>query len=185
MDMQFAAPLTANLSKLVLAAGSTTTISTTNGGTYAIKGKLYFTNAGSTSGTAFTNAATPTTDFATGAAFKPIPIPNTAPNLGLGYGSVFVIGLDHNTNALKVIQGTIEALDNNGKFINAPQFGGLGPSGSGSTDNDFCPIGYLIVQLGATAVATWTFGTNNLSSVTGVTYTWVDVATLPDRPQVS
>ena len=185
MDMQQAIPLTQNLSKLVLAAGTTTTITTTNGGTFAIRGKLYFTNAGSTSGTAFTNQATPTTDFATGVAFKPIPIPNAAPNLALGYGSVFTIGLDHTTNTLRVIQGTIEALDISGNFINAPQFGGLGPSGSSSTDNDFCPIGYLVVKLGSTAVATWTFGTNNLSGVTGVTYTWVDVATLPDRPQVA
>ena len=74
------------------------------------------------------------------------------------------------------------------KFINAPQFGALGAKGSGfaaSENNDFCPIGYIIVKLGPDAVATWTFGTNNLSSVTGVTYTFVDIATLPDRPQVA
>ena len=35
------------------------------------------------------------------------------------------------------------------------------------------------------AVATWTFGTNNQSSVTGVTYARQDVFTLPDRPQAS
>lgn len=185
MDIQSMIPVTANLSKLVLAAGTTTTISTTNGGTVAIKGKLYFTNGGSTSGSAFTNKATPTTDYATGAAFLPIPIPNTAPNLALGYGSVYTIGIDHGTSTLRVIQGTIVPLDVSGNFINAPQFGAFGPQGSGSTDNDFVALGYLLVQLGASAVATWTFGTNNLSSVTGVTYTWVDCCTLPDRPQVS
>lgn len=164
-------------SKAALAAGTTTTISTTGTTTYAILGKF-------STKTAITNGATPTTDYATGLAFKPIPIPNTAPNLGLGYGSVFVVGLNA-AGTVKVIQGTIEALDVSGKFINAPQFGGLGQPGPNSGDNDFCPIGYIVVQLGATAVATWTFGTNNLSGVTGVTVTFVDIATLPDRPQVA
>jgi len=177
MDLQQQVPATQNFTKGSLAAGTTTTISTTGTITYAIKGKLY-------TKTAITNGATPTTDYSTGAAFKPIPIPNTAPNLALGYGSVYTVGFDHSGN-VKVIQGGIEALDVSGNFINAPQFGGLGPQGSGTTDNDFCPIGYILVQLGSTAVATWTFGTNNLSSVTGVTYTFVDVSTLPDRPQVS
>lgn len=177
MDNQAFASGTYNLTKGSLAAGTTTTISTTGTITYAILGKLY-------TKTAITNGATPTTDYATGLAFKPIPIPATAPNLALGYGSVFVVGFDHSGN-VKVIQGGIEALDVNGNFINAPQFGGLGPNGNATTDNDFCPIGYIVVQLGSTAVATWTFGTNNLSSVTGVTYTFVDISTLPPRPQVS
>lgn len=177
MDAQAAIPTTLNFSKAALAAGTTTTLSTTGTTTYAIRGKFY-------TKTAITNGATPTTDYATGAAFKPIPIPNVAPNLELGYGCVFTVGLDHSGN-IKVIQGSIEPLDASGNFIRAPQFGGLGPSGSGSTDNDFCPIGYIVVQLGATAVATWTFGTNNLSSVTGVTYTFVDICSLPDRPQTS
>lgn len=177
MDYQSAIPATINLTKNAVAAGTTTTISTTGTATYAVKGKLY-------TKTALTNQATPTTDFSTGAAFLPIPIPNSAPNLALGYGSVYTIGFDK-AGTLRVIQGTVVPLDASGNFINAPQFGGVGPDGSGSTDNDFCPIAYLLVQLGATAVATWTFGTNNLSSVTGVTYTFVDIATLPDRPQVS
>lgn len=177
MDYQAAIPATINLTKNAVAAGTTTTISTTGTATYAIKGKLYTKSA-------LTNQATPTTDYATGNAFLPIPIPNTAPNLALGYGCVFTIGFDHSGN-LKVVQGTVVPLDSSGNFINASQFGGVGPEGSGSTDNDFCPIAYLIVQLGSTAVATWTFGTNNLSSVTGVTYTFVDIATLPDRPQTS
>lgn len=177
MDIQQATPVTMNFTKAALAAGTTTTISTTGTTTYAIKGKFY-------TKTAITNGATPTTDWATAAAFIPIPIPNTAPNLALGYGCIYTVGLD-STGAVRVIQGTIVPLDVSGNFINAPQFGGLGPQGSGSTDNDFCPIGYIVVKLGATAVATWTFGTNNLSSVTGVTYTFVDIATLPDRPQIS
>jgi hypothetical protein len=178
MDSLQATPVTMNFSKATLAAGTTTTISTTGTTTYAIRGKFY-------TKTAITNGATPTTDWATGNAFKPIPIPLTAPNLANGYGSIYAVGFDHSGN-IKVIQGTIEALDVNGNFINAPQFGGDGPSGNDPVKTgDFCMIGYIIVQLGATAVATWTFGTNNLSSVTGVTYTFVDVANKPDRPQVS
>lgn len=177
MDYQSSVPATICLSKVTLAAGTTTTISTTGTTTYGIKGKA-LTKA------ALTNQATPTTDYVTGNSFLPIPIPNTAPNLALGYGSVYTVGFDSSGN-LKVAQGTIEALDIGGNFINAPQFGGVGPKGSGSTDNDFCPIGYIVVKLGATAVATWTFGTNNNSSITGVTWTFVDILTLPDRPQVS
>lgn len=183
MDMQSAIPVTMNFSKATLAAGTTTTISTTGTTTYAIRGKFY-------TKTAITNGATPTTDYATGLAFIPIPIPLSSPNLGgvpngaAGYGCVYTVGFDSSGN-IKVIQGTIAALDGSGNFITAPQFGGLGPAGSGSTDNNFCPIGYIVVKLGSTAVATWTFGSSNLSGVTGVTYAFVDIATLPDRPQIS
>jgi hypothetical protein len=170
MDMQAFVPLTACLSKVTLAAGTTTTLSTTGTTTFAIRGKAY-------SKTAITNGATPTTDYATGNAFLGVKANN---------GSVFMVGFDH-TGALKAIQGTIEALDTSGNFIRAPQFGGFGPSGQGSTDNDFCPIGYIVIQAGSTADATtgWIFGTSNMSSVTGITYTFVDVCGWPDRPQVS
>lgn len=183
MDLQSSIPVTMCLSKVSLAAGTTTTISTTGTTTYAIRGKAY-TKA------AITNGATPTTDWATGNAFIPIPIPLSSPNLpgvpngAAGYASIYTVGLDSG-GSIRVIQGSIVPLDSAGNFLTAPQFGGLGPAGSGSTDNDFCPIGYIIVKLGSTAVATWTFGTNNLSSVTGVTYVFVDVIGMPDRPQTS
>ena len=183
MDYQAAVPVTMCLSKVTLAAGSTTTLSTTGTTIYAILGKAY-TKA------ALSNQATPTTDYSTGLAFVPIPIPLSSPNLpavpngAAGYGSVYTVGFNA-AGDLKVIQGQITALDASGAFITAPQFGGVGPQGSGSTDNDFCPIGYIVVKLGSTAVATWTFGTNNWAAVTGVTCTFVDVVTLPGRPQVA
>lgn len=183
MDLQASYPYTICLSKVALAAGTTSTISTTGTTIYGILGKAY-------SKAAITNGATPTVDFATGLAFIPIPVPLSSPNLAgvpnsaAGYGCVYTVGLDH-TGAIRVIQGQITALDVNGAFITAPQFGGVGPQGSGSTDNDFCPIGYIVVKLGSTAVATWTFGTNNLSSVTGVTYAFQDLIGLPGRPQIS
>lgn len=173
MDMQSAAPATMCFTKATLAAGTTTTLSTTGTTTYSVKGKFYTLSA-------WTNQATPTTDAATGNAF-----------IGVlkNQGSIFLVGVDK-SQAMKVIQGTIVPLDTvsvPGNFINAPNFGALGFSGSGSTDNDFCPIGYIVIQAGSTANNTtgWIFGTNNMSSVTGITYTFQDVCTIPDRPVVS
>lgn len=178
MDMQAAAPITMALTKAGLAAGTTTTLTQTLAGgatanIIAIKSKLY-------SVAALSNTATPTTDWATGNPFIGVLKNN---------GCVFMVGFDHG-GTLRAIQGPIVPLDTitePGNFLNAPQFGPTGPSGSGSTDNDFCPIGYLIIQAGATANNTtgWVFGTNNMSSVTGITYTFDDVCGWPDRPQVS
>lgn len=109
MDMQLAAPATMCLSKVTLAAGTTTTLSTTGTTTYSIKGKAYTKSA-------LTNQATPTADYASGATFTPV-LANQ--------GSVFTVGFDHSGN-LKVIQGTVTALDtvsNPGAFLTAPQFG--------------------------------------------------------------
>lgn len=171
MDNQAASPLTMCLSKATLAAGTTTTLSTTGTTVYAIRGKAYSKGA-------LTNQATPTTDYATGNAFV---------GVLRNQGSVFMVGFDHSGN-LKAIQGTIEALDTSGNFIRAPMFGGTAVIGADSvTSEDFCPIGYLVIKAGSTAdnVHGWRFGTDNMSAVTGITYTFVDVIGWPDRPQVS
>jgi hypothetical protein len=170
MDIQAAVPITMCLSKVALAAGTTTTLSTTGTTTYAIRGKAY-------TKTAITNGATPTSDYATGNAFLPV-LANK--------GSIYMIGLDA-SGSIKVIQGTITDLDVSGNFIRAPQFGGTAPAGSGSTNNNFCPIGYLVIKAGSTADNTtgWIFGTSNNSSVTGITYTFQDTVGWPDRPQIS
>jgi hypothetical protein len=186
MDQLAQNPLTLCLSKVALAAGTTTTLSTTGTTIFAIQGKAY-------SKTAITNGATPTTDWATGLPFVPIPVPLSSPNLpgvpnnAAGYGCVYTVGFDHSGN-IKVIQGQIAALDSAGNFITAPQFGGLGNAPGSTTPpvyNDFCAIGYIIVKLGSTAVATWTFGSSNLSGVTGASYIFQDLITLPGRPQTS
>ena len=191
MDAVAKAPITMCLSKATLAAGSTTTISTTGTTTYIIESFFY-------TKTAITNGATPTTDWVTGNAFIPIPIPGTttglpggvptAPTAG-GYACAYTIGFDHSGN-VKAIQGPIVALDTNGNFISAaptlnPALGPAGPNpgaiaGGVSADNDFCPIGFVVTKLGSAAAATWTFGTNNFSSVTGYTWSFNDVSTLPD-----
>lgn len=176
MDIQSASPITMCLSKVTLAAGTTTTLSNTGTTTYAIQGKAY-TKA------AMTNAATPTTDAATGLAFVPIPIPLTTQGLpggipagAAGYGCIYIVGFNA-AGALKVVQGDIAPMDASGNFLQAPGIPGL--------PTDFCPVGYMIVKLGPTAVATWTFGTNNNSSVTGVTYVFGDLVSLPGRPLIS
>lgn len=160
MDNLSQVPLTLCLSKVTLAAGTTTTISTTGTTTFAIKGKAY-TKA------AITNGATPTTDAATGGAFTGI----TA-----NQGTIVVIGLDKDGN-VKAMQGSVESLDVGGSFVRAPQFPII--------PDTVCPIGYIVLKGGSTLSGTWTFGSSNLSSVTGMTYTFVDVITLPERPQVA
>ena len=173
MDIQSASPYTICLSKVTLAAGTTTTLSNTGTTIYGIGGKAY-TKA------AMSNVATPTTDAATGLAFVPIPIPLTTQGLpggipagAAGYGCIYIVGLNAAAD-LKIVQGGITATDSDGNFLQAPGIPGL--------PTDFCPIGYVIVKLGPTAVATWTVGTNNWAAVTGVTTDFGDLIGLPGRP---
>ena len=146
------------------AAGTTTTISTTATVPFCINGKAL-------SKTAITNGATPTTDAGNALAFRPVPKNN---------GSVFVACLDA-TGTVKVCQGEVTPLDPaNGLFQTAPEFPMI--------PDTLTPFGYLIVKSDSTYVATttgWLFGTHNLSAVTGMTYTFVDIMTLPVRPQIS
>jgi hypothetical protein len=161
MDNLSLGPLTQALNKAGFAAGTTTTYSiTANPLIFSIKGKEY-TKA------TVTNGATPTTDFNTGLAFLP---------LVANQGSVFVFAYDSAGN-VRAMQGQIQALDVAGNFILAPQFPAI-PDG-------VCPFGYLVVRGASNLVGTWTLGANNLSGVTGMTYAFVDLNTLPDRPQVS
>lgn len=166
-------PITMCLSAASLAAGTTTTY-TASALTGVVRSKIFLRAAAA-------NTATPTSDVVTALPFKPQTFPANA-NSG-GTGSVYVfcyVGAPGPTTAasnIRVAQGTIEALDINGNFINLPQFPVL-------PDNVF-PFGTLFVRLGPTAVANWTFGTSNLSGVTGVTYNFQDVAMIPDRPQSS
>lgn len=160
MDSLSQIPLTLNFTKAGLTAGTTSTITTTATLQYMNKGKSY-------SKTAITNGATPTTDAQTGVAFPP---------LSANQGTVVLLGLDTSGN-LVASQGQIQALDVNGSFILSPNFGEL--------KDTHTPFGYIVLQAGATLSGTWTFGVNNLSSVTGMTYTFVDIGALPPRPQVS
>jgi hypothetical protein len=160
MDYLSQVPVTMATTKAGLTNGTTTTYTTANTVQYSIKGKAY-------SKTAVTNGATPTTDATTGAAFNAI---------SANQGCAFVFGFD-SSGAIKVSQGGIQALDTSGNFIISPQFPAI--------PDTICPFGYLVFKGGSTLSGTWTFGSSNLSGVTGATYTFVDIQTLPDRPQVS
>lgn len=160
MDNFLQQSMTGCLMNAALAAGTTTTISTTGTTHFAIRGKAYSTAAK-------TNAATPTTDAATGSAFTAVSANN---------GCVFLVGFD-SSGAVKVVQGTITALDSAGAFVLAPQLPNV--------PDTIAAIGYIVIKCGSTA-SNWTFGSSNLSGATGVTYTFVSVAMgLPDRPQIS
>lgn len=165
MDNLQAAPGTFCTSKAGLAAGTTNTYSTTGVTLYCIRGKAY-------SAAAATNAATPTTDANTGLAF---------PAQTIGTGSVYVYCYNA-AGAVRVVQGSVVALDSSGVFAIAPQFPVI--------PDNACAFGYKLVQLAPAtatvpAVATWTFGVNNQAAVTGVTYQRQDLMTIPDRPQIS
>ena len=165
MDALQQVPLTMCTSKATAAAGTTTTFSTTGSTLYCIKGKAFTTSAAA-------NAATPTTDAATAATFVPVAV---------GYGCAFVLCYDGTSTtaatAIKVVQGGQQALDVNSNFVNAPQFPAI--------PDTLCPFAYLVTKVGSTGAA-WTFGASNLAGPpTGVTHTFVDIMTLPGRPQVS
>jgi hypothetical protein len=164
MDMLQFVPATICTVKATLAAGTTTTYSTTGATLYCIRGKAY-------SVAAATNAATPTTDATTGLAF---------PAIAIGFAAAFVWGYDASGN-VKVSQGSQVALNADGSFAQAPAFP--------MVPDTVCPFAYELVRLNPAtattpAVATWTMGASNQSGVTGVTYTRQDVMTMPDRPQI-
>ena len=154
--------LTMALNKFTVAAGTTTTLSTTGTNTFCINGKAY-------TRTALTNQATPTTDVNTSLAFV---------GVKANKGSIYLIGFDSGGN-IKVAQGEITDLDASGAFAIAPEFPLL--------PDTVCPVAYLVIKAGSTADATtgWIFGSTNNSGVTGITYTFVDIIALPNRPQIS
>lgn len=145
------------LGKATLAAGTTTTISTTGTLPFSIQGRVY-------SRTALTNSATPTTDINTGAAFT---------GLTANKACIFLFALD-STSAVRVAQGPIVALSAVTGGLSAVQFPEL--------DDDHTPFGYLYAQAGSTLSGTWTFGSSNLSGVSGMTYSFRDLCLVPGQP---
>lgn len=143
--------------KAGLAAGTTTTSTIANQVDYIIGG-VSFRKA------IAANGATPTVDISTGAAFRP---------LTAGQACIFLYTLDSG-GVMRVAQGPVVPL--------ADVTGGLSAVHFPSTPDTVSPIGYLYAQAGSTLVGTWTFGTNNLSGVTGMTYTFRDVNEVPAAP---
>jgi hypothetical protein len=159
MDILALSAKTYLITRPVLAAGTTTTLSTSNAITGYVNGVSY--NA-----SAWNNTATPTTDLNTGATFVGVPA---------NYGSVFVVGIN-SSGTMKACQGQVAALDAAGNFITAPQPPAL-PDG-------FLPCGTVVIKCGSTA-STWTFGSSNMSGATGVTYSFADHDGALPRPVVA
>ena len=164
------APATFCVSKATLAASTTTTFSTTGATLYSINGKAFSTAA------AGAGTATPTTDANTGAAFVAL-----QPNRGC----VFVFAYNGNgvaATGIRVVQGPIEVLDGtlagaSASFINAPQFPVV--------PDNLCAFAYVVTKVGASGAA-WTFGVSNLAGPPANTlHTFVDIMTIPGRPQVA
>ena len=135
--------------------GGAATTHSTQALVYSVKGLLYYAAAGS-------GAATPTTDIATGLAFKPV---------GANQACVFVFGKNA-AGATVAAQGKIVPYTDTS-------------AGSTSTPlpimpDTVAPIGYCVVKGGATNVTAWLLGTNNFTGVTGVTVdTGVDLFSVP------
>ena len=188
MDTVAQSPITMCLASMAFAEGTTSTLSTTGTNAYIIGGLFY-------SRTALTNQATPTTDLATGNAFIPMPIPLTSTGLPMGvpgpcagYACAFTLGFNA-AGTLLAIQGPIVGIDAAGYFIGgapslSPSLGLPGPNPGTiagiQADNNFCPAGYIVVKSGATAVATFTFGTTSWTT-TGYTTSLGNIASLPGR----
>lgn len=148
-----------------LTKGTTSTYTTTSTTECVIQGKW------GTGLTAQTNAATPTTDALTGAAFRALS-PNKA--------TVLVLGVNL-AGAIKMCQGSIEdtqvgVTSTAGDFIRAPQFPNL--------PDDFCALGYLLVRTAPDA-ASWTPGTGSWTASAVTASAVTEVGVLPERPQTS
>lgn len=149
--------------RVALVAGTTSTITTTVAAMYSIGGKIYTKGA-------ITNGATPTTDVMTGSAFIPLPIPSaTVKPKGCAYVLAFNAAGD-----VKAAQGPLVDVDD---VTNGDAMYGLP-----MLSDDLCPFGYIIAKGSASQVATWTLGTNNLSSVTGMTWVFGNLSSLPAQP---
>lgn len=156
---------TINLSNAGLAAGTTNTTLTTATTAHVIAG-----NFGTTLAAQSNTSTTPTTDINTGATFIA---------LAVSQACVFVWGVNA-AGAMKVAQGSIKATQTGvtttaGAFIETPDFPTL-PS-------DFCPIGYSVHRTSPTGTA-FAFGTTSWAA-SGITSTFKNVCTLPDRPQTT
>lgn len=147
-----------NFGKPGLTAGTTTTYTIATAFVYTILGVNYSKAAAS-------NAASPTTDLNTGAAFRA---------LSANQACLFAFCVNA-AGTVSVAQGPI--VDNREMGTN----GTVGCACPPLPDTVAC-FGYLLAQADSTLVGTWTFGTNNLSSVTGMTYTFRDTFSAPTQP---
>lgn len=144
-----------------LVAGTTTTYTTATFD-FCIDGNAYTKSA-------VTNAATPTTDGNTAAAFVPL-----LANQGCSF--LFLVNA---SGTVSVVQGKVRTLSGDADGANATFSTGL--SGYPRVPDNICPFGKVIVRVGASG-STWTMGSSNLSSVSNVAFKFTPVMTLGSSP---
>jgi len=150
---------------LLTAAGAETVHDTTVRLDFAIGGKMY-----SKSGTNV-DAGTPTLDAVTGVAF-----PTLTGVASAGGQGMVMVWCYNSSGTVKCVAGSRETLDADGNFLMSPQFPAI-------PDDALCPFAYQILKHYGQA-STVTFGSSNWNT-SGFTNVIVNVAALPDRPQVS
>lgn len=146
-------------------AGTTSTFTSTVTTAGVINGK-FVTTLG-----AQTNAASPTTDTNTGAAFNALSA-NKACTLVFGQNAA---------GTLKLVQGPIVdtftgVTTTVGAFKDVPNFPPL--------PDDFMPLAYTVVRTAPDA-ASWIPGTGSWTASGVSATTFKNVATLPNRPQIA
>lgn len=156
---------TMNFASAAAVAGTTSTFTSTVTTNCCINGKFATTLA------AQTNAATPTTDAATGLVFNAL-----APN----QTCVIVFGQNLAGTLLmcqgKIIPCGVGVTTTVGGLINEPQFPGL--------PENFVALAYTIVRT-APSAASWTPGTSSWTASGVSCSTFQNVCQLPNRPQAS
>lgn len=155
--VDFLAGLNMTFGKGGLAAGTTSTLTAAAAFTYSVGGKMYTKTVGS-------NTASPTVD-ANGTAFVVIPA---------GKGAA-VLTMVNAAGTLAYMQGPQETVDVDGDFKKAVEMPSV-PDGN--------TVFGMIILKNATTGTDFTTGTSNWAQ-TGITDTFTDLATRPDRPQVA
>src|SRR4030067_3447270 len=148
METSVLAPANFCSTKAGLAVGTTTTTTTANASLFCIGGKAY-------SAAAASNAATPTTDAVTGAAFTAI---------ALNKAGVFAVCLN-TSGALQIVQGGIVDYTDAGADATAPP--------PPAIPHPLTLIGYEFVKVISTGSA-WAMGGSNQATQTGITKKFAD-----------
>lgn len=182
MQLYDMAGLTMALGHAALAAGTTTTLTTSNAINVVINGKTYTLAA-------ITNVQPATTDAATGVAPKAVPP---------GYGCIFIIGalkpasgvacsttLGYVQSELVPIEASASGVYTAGAFIDLPEI-------PANIPDTFCPIGYITCRVASTNSASYTMFTSGTtatgaqnSNTTGFANLYGSLSTLPSRPIAS
>jgi hypothetical protein len=171
MDTLQQVPLTASLVYIGAVAGSTNTWTNTVASQCAIRGKFIATQLGTN------NAAsiTPTLDSNTGVTFVAVTPDKCA---------AIVFGVDSTGGAttVRAVQGPLMdtyagVTTTVGAFKGAPQFPPI--------PDDFCPIAYTVVRCAPSLSAGFVLGSTQWAASSVSCATFVNIVTLPDRPQIA